>query len=322
MTGTEEGALLGSASAVAHELRSIIAAPLMLRDVLIGVVYLDNHLVNGLFKEKDVDILLSIANHIAVAVATARSARAELRKNELEKQFELASVVQKFFLPRSPRFTHGKVDLVGFYRPAESCSGDCWWYDAAESGRVMVLTCDITGHGIAPAMVTASLTTQLRMLRRQGTPVGLMLEALNQELVAICSGDYHATMAVLDIDPAGSSVDVWSCGAPPLMLLRGAAVQVVSPRGSPLGHKDFQAGHAQVPLSPGDRLFSFTDGITELELSNGKQLGLKQLSQLVKGSAGKPVDRTVEDLVHHLDAARGQAAQLDDMTFVFVDVAA
>lgn len=77
VAGTDEGELLGSASAVAHGLRSIVAAPLMLRDRLIGVVYLDTRAARGMFKEDDVDILVALANHVPIALETARAAQLE-----------------------------------------------------------------------------------------------------------------------------------------------------------------------------------------------------------------------------------------------------
>ncbi len=77
ITGTEEGAALGSESAVQHGLRSILAAPLMLEGRLLGVVYLDSRLARGIFTADDVEILVAISNHIAISLETARAAQLE-----------------------------------------------------------------------------------------------------------------------------------------------------------------------------------------------------------------------------------------------------
>ena len=76
VNGRSDGAVLGAESVVTHGLRSIIAAPLMLRERLIGVVYLDNRLAEGIFTDSDVEILLAIGNHIAIALETVRIAQA------------------------------------------------------------------------------------------------------------------------------------------------------------------------------------------------------------------------------------------------------
>lgn len=67
------------------EERSILAAPLLMRDCLVGVVYLDNRLARGVFTEEDVKILLAMANHIAIAMETTRTARIEMERHALER---------------------------------------------------------------------------------------------------------------------------------------------------------------------------------------------------------------------------------------------
>jgi len=86
VAGTEEAEALGSDSAVAHELRSIMAAPVVLRDRQLGVVYVDSRLVKGLFGSEHVAILQAIGNHLGIAVEAARQARVEAER--LQQQNE------------------------------------------------------------------------------------------------------------------------------------------------------------------------------------------------------------------------------------------
>lgn len=94
VSGTDEGFVLGSESAVLHDLRSIIAAPLMIRDRMVGVVYLDSRVARGIFTEDDVEILLAIANHIAIALETARAAQLELHVYAEREQRRLAETLR------------------------------------------------------------------------------------------------------------------------------------------------------------------------------------------------------------------------------------
>ena len=96
VTGTDEGAALGSASAVAHGLRSILVAPLELRGQLYGVVYVDSRVARGIFSEADIDLLTAVAQHALAALETARAARLETdieaarRQRDLAEQLRLA----------------------------------------------------------------------------------------------------------------------------------------------------------------------------------------------------------------------------------------
>lgn len=81
VSASSDGPVLGSESIVAYDLRSIIAAPLTLRERTFGVLYLDNRLARGVFTPADLDILRAIAGSIAIALETARLA-------QIEAQFE------------------------------------------------------------------------------------------------------------------------------------------------------------------------------------------------------------------------------------------
>jgi len=94
VTGTEEGAALGSESAVQHGLRSILAAPLMLEGRLLGVVYLDSRLARGIFTADDVEILAAISNHIAISLETARAAHLETTVAAEREQRALAETLR------------------------------------------------------------------------------------------------------------------------------------------------------------------------------------------------------------------------------------
>jgi diguanylate cyclase (GGDEF)-like protein len=103
VSGNEDAASIGSESAIAYDLRSIVAAPLRVRDRPIGVVYLDNRLAKGVFTSDDVEILTAICNHIAVAIETAKAAKLELQyKTERDKR-ALAEALRTLIGPATPQ---------------------------------------------------------------------------------------------------------------------------------------------------------------------------------------------------------------------------
>jgi eukaryotic-like serine/threonine-protein kinase len=94
VTGSEEGAALGSQSTVAHGLRSILVAPLRAGDRTLGVVYLDSRVAKGLFTAADLDLLTAITNHVAVALETARAAQLELAVQVERQQRAVAETLR------------------------------------------------------------------------------------------------------------------------------------------------------------------------------------------------------------------------------------
>ncbi|HLI42985.1 MAG TPA: diguanylate cyclase [Acidimicrobiales bacterium] len=94
LTGTEQGAALGSDSAVTHGLRSILVAPLVMEERLLGAVYLDSRLAKGIFTHDDVEILAAITSHVAFALETARLAEMELSVASERRQREVAELLR------------------------------------------------------------------------------------------------------------------------------------------------------------------------------------------------------------------------------------
>lgn len=85
---------LGSDSAVAYGLRSVIAVPLSMQGRLLGVVYLDNRLAKGVFTEEDVGILMALANHIAIALENARAATLEIGIQAAQQRQQLSEALR------------------------------------------------------------------------------------------------------------------------------------------------------------------------------------------------------------------------------------
>jgi diguanylate cyclase (GGDEF)-like protein len=95
VTGSEEGAALGSQSSVIHGLRSIMVAPLTVHGRVLGVVYLDSRAARGLFTTDDIDILAAIANQVALSLETARTAQLELAVHAARRQRDLAEALRR-----------------------------------------------------------------------------------------------------------------------------------------------------------------------------------------------------------------------------------
>jgi diguanylate cyclase (GGDEF)-like protein len=94
VTGSEEGAALGSQSSIVHGLRSIMVAPMRIKGRMLGVVYLDSRAAKGVFTRDDVDILLAITNQVGIAITTARTAQLELEVHAAKRERDVAETLR------------------------------------------------------------------------------------------------------------------------------------------------------------------------------------------------------------------------------------
>ena len=86
---------LDSESVIAYDLRSVLAAPLLLSDNVLGVIYLDNSLARGIFNQEDIEIIMALGNHIAVALQTTKTAQLEVQLHVETKRRRLAETLRE-----------------------------------------------------------------------------------------------------------------------------------------------------------------------------------------------------------------------------------
>jgi ligand-binding sensor domain-containing protein len=237
----------------------------------------------------------------------------------VERDLALTGAVQTGFLPEYNEITGGSVELYGFFRGADACSGDWWWHEVIGQ-RHVVLVGDVTGHGPGPAMVTAAVATAFRVLIDSGMhDIPTILESLNRTVLQVGKGKYSMTMVVFEIDQTGAW-QMFSAGAPPLMSLSQGKHRVHFSAGTALGTEvSFQPGYLNGALEPGDRMLIYTDGIPEIMLSNGTTLGMRRFAQMYERTADQQLRDAAATIVQQADQTKGAAGQDDDWTFALVE---
>ncbi|MBN1173696.1 MAG: diguanylate cyclase [Micromonosporaceae bacterium] len=94
VAGNEHSAALESRSAVVHGLRSVMVAPLRLKQRTVGVIYLDSTAAKGIFAADDVGLLTSITTSVALALETAKAAQLEVAIRAAERQRDTAEFLR------------------------------------------------------------------------------------------------------------------------------------------------------------------------------------------------------------------------------------
>jgi diguanylate cyclase (GGDEF)-like protein len=94
ITGSEQGAVLGSQSTVVHGLRSIMVAPLLVRGRMLGVVYLDSRAAKGIFTDDDVDILAATTTSLAASLETTRAVAMERAMHAARRERDVAEALR------------------------------------------------------------------------------------------------------------------------------------------------------------------------------------------------------------------------------------
>jgi serine phosphatase RsbU (regulator of sigma subunit) len=272
------------------------------------------------------------ADRLAEALLHARLARRAAEQAALAREVELAATVQAALLPGRGPHVVGELTVVGSWVPATRCAGDFWGVYPVDGGRVLVAIGDVTGHGVASAMVTAAVAGACDVhVRRSGSGLELagLMAALDLAVRRVGGGELAMTCFAAVFDPAAGDLAYASCGhtAPYLCRPGGAGVELhaLVGRGNPLG-----AGVPSAPrilhrsLAPGDLVLCYTDGVIDAKDPAGRAYGDRRLQHLLKrlDPARLSPGAVHELVVAGVSAHRGGRPPADDETVVVAQVAA
>ena len=275
-------------------------------------------------QERDLADAVEEVAHAQQALIDASAMRLELveaQQRALEQDMELTAAVQRLLLPKRDVVSSDYVSVAGVNVPASQAGGDWWLAEPLPKGSMRLVVGDATGHGAAPAMITAVVAGAYRALQEvERRDAEDLLEVLHWTLADFGASQYTMPLGFLDVSPTGQA-HWFSAAAPPLLLLRKQGdLQVVTESGTPLGAASRRLGKRTLQLEVGDRLLVATDGVLELRTDAGRELGLKRLAKLFQQLGDRPVEQLRDALLEELTRVRGEAPQDDDLTFAVVQL--
>ena len=121
---------------------------------------------DGSFSQFDEQMIRAFAAHAATALERASLVADAQRSHELETAVNMGRRIQQSFLPRHLPKIPG-YDLAAWWRPAESVSGDYYDVIPLPDGRLGLVVADVSGHGVGPSLLMASVRAMIHVLARR-----------------------------------------------------------------------------------------------------------------------------------------------------------
>jgi sigma-B regulation protein RsbU (phosphoserine phosphatase) len=169
----------------------------------------------------------------------------------------------------------GRVDLHGEIRPAREVGGDLYDHFMLDDDRLAIVIGDVSGKGVPAALFMAITRTIVRLVARENDDVAVAIRRANELLSADNISTMFTTLFYAVVDLASGRLTYCNCGHNPPLLLRGdGSSEALTLTGLPLGLlAEAEYGTGTVQLAPGDRLFLYTDGVTEANSAAGEEYG-------------------------------------------------
>lgn len=246
----------------------------------------------------------------------------DYRYSQLHKELVIATELQKSFLPRHIPVYAG-LDLEVLYKPSSYIGGDFYDFLEIDADHLGILICDVKGHGVASAMITATIKFQLYDLRQKFLQPDQLLTQLNDRLEHFFSSttnDYFVTAFYGVLDLQQKTFCYSNAGhSTPCLCREDSILLLENQQGLPLGIlPDMDYDQQMVTLTKGEELFLYTDGIFELGLRHKSSKSCSSINDFFVGEATSANITKINDLKREIRFYTERNQITDDVNYIAV----
>jgi serine phosphatase RsbU (regulator of sigma subunit)/CHASE1-domain containing sensor protein/anti-sigma regulatory factor (Ser/Thr protein kinase) len=239
----------------------------------------------------------------------------------VEQELGTARSIQHALLPKDLPKLEG-WNIAYHYQPAREVGGDFYDFLRLDDGRIGLVMGDVSGKGIAAALVMANTQSVLRAVARRGNIApGQVLAEANEVLYAYIPSGTFVTCFYGVLDPESGRLVYANAGHDPPYSKRDGDARELRARGMPLGLMPGMPYEEKVAsLAAGDNLLLYSDGLVEAHDPEGDMFGFPRLRKLIMTKSAGSGEELVDFLLAELTRFTGtDSEQEDDITLVTLE---
>lgn len=258
------------------------------------------------------------------------STKALIYKERVAKELEIAKDIQKSIIPEKIPPISG-LDISASVDPAAEIGGDCYDFIKVDDKNTIIYLGDVTGHGV-PAGLLVSVANALIYAYRGLNDIFQLLTNVNAILQAKSKPNMFITMAMLNWNEADQSMEYISAGHEKILHYGAQTKQVteMDSGGIALGMLPDCSKLLKklpIPMSSGDIIVLYSDGIPEAWNAQKQQYGIAKLRRVLLDAAvghGRVDAKSVnaqtikQDVLDDVYKFMGETPQADDITIMVI----
>ncbi len=278
-------------------------------------------LIGGIKDKEDIynkiQFITTITNIIAVAIENKRLFKRQIEQEKLKREMELASEVQHMLIPDTlPKEKHFALSKI--YMPHSNVGGDYLDYIKFSDNRFAICIADISGKGVAAALLMANFQALIQNLIYQYRDLETFVFALNQSVYRITKADKFITFFIAEIDTDLKTMRYINAGHYPPVMMNGKKLLRLDQGSTFIGafEKLPYINETLIELDGESMILSFTDGLAELQDENGAYFDDEKIEGFVKEHQQGSPDEFNQELMEEIDRFRGGKEYSDDIAIL------
>ncbi len=298
---------------------------LQLFDIIIPVFHKKNAiayaLIGGIKDKEDIynkiQFITTITNIIAVAIENKRLFRKQIKQERLNKEMELAKEFQEALIPKQS-FKTSSYEINTYYKPHYNIGGDYIDYIKFSEHRFAVVIADISGKGVAAALLMSNFQAMLQSLIFQYRDLETFVFALNQSVHRITRSDKFITFFIAEINTQTMEMHYINAGHFPPLLLNNGKIEELKKGSTVIGafEKLPFLNEGKVKLSKDSLLFCFTDGLVDVQNENEEFFEEERLKSFIIENEKMDAKSFNNKIISTLEVFKGNREYVDDIALL------
>lgn len=294
-------------------------------DVVIPVMHKKSPLayvfIGGFEENEDmynkVQFITTVTNIVAVAIENKRLFKRQLEQERLKKEMELASEMQRMLIPAILPSSN-KYEFASIYRPHLGVGGD--YYDVIQFDEHRLAFCvgDISGKGVAAALLMANFQANFHSLIRKNYPLDEFVRALNESVLRITQSEKFLTFFVAEYNTKTRELKYINAGHNPPILVHNNEVVLLRKGCTILGSFEElpQIEIGQGIIEGHATILAYTDGLTDLRNNEGNFLDADMINEFTFQNNHLSAEAFNDKLMTEIKLFKGRQDFPDDFTIL------
>lgn len=242
-------------------------------------------------------------------------------QEKIREELEFAKSIQQSALPKLSTIDRYReqFELYALMNPAREVGGDFYDFYMTDDSHLAVLVADVSGKGVPAAMFMMTCKTMLKNLVDSGLDLSEAFSRANEELCQSNDAGMFVTVWMGKLDLQTGRLEYVNAGHNPPLIYNeeGRFVYLRSKAGFVLtGMEGLKYKAQETTLRPGDRLFLYTDGVTEANDPDCRLYGEERLLNYMNSVRDLPTEELLPGLKKDIDGFVQDAEQFDDITML------
>ncbi|MEJ2493829.1 MAG: SpoIIE family protein phosphatase [Ignavibacteriaceae bacterium] len=237
----------------------------------------------------------------------------------LQQELDIANVIQTSILPKTfPPFPdRNEFEIFAKMIPAKDVGGDLYDFFLIDKYRLGVVIGDVSGKGIAAALLMAVSKTLLKATAYKGMPADNILSEVNNIIADDSPPNMFVTVFYGVFDTRSGAFEYSNGGhnLPYIISVDGQVKSLDNIGGLMIGAmKDVPYESNVIMIKPGESLIFFTDGVTESFNKEGEEFHETGLEKILEGKNSLSVNELVDYVFENVQSFSEGVEQSDDIT--------